>query len=83
MHHAAAGANRRAHGDACHRAPTAEPLATVEAGGLPAAVEYDLGEATIVQERFAEGDRFRNMPVRLNGLIAVPSRRATARSRSS
>ena len=54
-------------------APTAEPLATVEAGGLPAAVEYDLGETTIVQERFAEGDSFRNMPVRLNGVIAVPA----------
>ena len=52
---------------------TAEPLATVEAGGLPAAVEYDLGEATIVQERFPEDSRFRNMPVRLNGLIAAPS----------
>ena len=54
-------------------APTAEPLATVEAGGLPAAVEYDLGEATVVQERFPEDSRFRNMPVRLNGLIAAPS----------
>ena len=54
-------------------APTAEPLATVEAAGLPAAVEYNLGDATIVQERFPEDSRFRNMPVRLNGLIAAPS----------
>ncbi|MGE5602675.1 MAG: alpha/beta hydrolase family protein [Nitrososphaerales archaeon] len=37
-----------------------------------AAVEYDLGETTITQARFPEGSRFRNMPVRLNGLIAVP-----------
>ena len=40
---------------------------------LPAAVEYDLGEATIVQERFPEDSRFRNMPVRLNGVIAAPA----------
>ncbi|MCU0503490.1 MAG: hypothetical protein MUC51_17355, partial [Anaerolineae bacterium] len=39
---------------------------------LPPAVEYDLGEATIIQERFPEESRFRNMPVRLNGLIAAP-----------
>jgi dienelactone hydrolase len=31
-----------------------------------------LGETTIVQERFPEESRFRNMPVRLNGLIAAP-----------
>lgn len=35
-------------------------------------VEYDLGEATVVQERFPEDSRFRNMPVRLNGLIGAP-----------
>jgi dienelactone hydrolase len=40
-------------------------------------VEYDLGDAVIIQDWFAE-DRFvrgmplREMPVRLNGLIAVP-----------
>jgi dienelactone hydrolase len=38
----------------------------------PQAVEYNLGEATIIQERFPEDSRFRNMPVRLNGVIAVP-----------
>ena len=53
-------------------APTAEPSATIVPGDLPRVVEYDLGEATIVQERFPERDRFRTMPVRLNGLIAVP-----------
>jgi len=54
-------------------APTAGLPATVPPGDLPAAVEYSLGEATIVQERFPEDSRFRNMPVRLNGLIAAPS----------
>ncbi len=39
---------------------------------LPASFEYDLGEATIVQSGFAEDSRFRNMPVRLNGVIAAP-----------
>ncbi len=39
----------------------------------PRAVEYNLGQATIVQERFPEGDRFRDMPVRLNGVIAAPT----------
>ncbi len=63
---------------ACVSIPPAAP------GGAPApssptaqvaaarAVEYDLGEATIVQARFPEDSRFHNMPVRLNGLIAVP-----------
>ena len=41
---------------------------------LPAAVEYNLGETTITQEWFPEGDRFRDMPVRLNGIIAVPKK---------
>ncbi len=35
-------------------------------------MEYSLGDATLVQERFPEDSRFRNMPVRLNGVIAVP-----------
>lgn len=42
------------------------------AGGEAQSVEYNLGEATIVQERFDEDSQFRSMPVRLNGLIAVP-----------
>lgn len=41
--------------------------------GVPATVEYDLGEAVIVQERFPADSRFRHMPVRINGLIAVPN----------
>jgi hypothetical protein len=52
----------------------AQPAApTGAAPALPAAVEYDLGEAIIVQERFPEDSRFRNMPVRLNGVIAAPA----------
>jgi hypothetical protein len=54
-------------------APAVEPQATAGPVNLPPASEYDLGEAIIVQERFPEESRFRNMPVRLNGLIAVPS----------
>jgi dienelactone hydrolase len=53
--------------------PVATPVAKPGANGdLPPAIEYNLGEATIVQERFPEGDTFRTMPVRLNGLIAAP-----------
>jgi len=36
-------------------------------------VEYNLGETTITQSMFPEESHFRNMPVRLNGIIAVPS----------
>ena len=39
---------------------------------LPPAVEYNLGDATITQSIFPEDSRFRNMPVRLNGVISVP-----------
>jgi len=54
-------------------APTAEPEPDAEAGADgPLSVEYDLGEITVVQSRFPEDSRFRNMPVRLNGLIAAP-----------
>jgi len=57
--------------------PIATPGPTIEASALPAvlptAVEYNLGEATIVQSNFPEDSRFRQMPVRLNGVIAVPT----------
>lgn len=43
-----------------------------EAPPGPVAFEYDLGEMTVTQARFPEDSRFRNMPVRLNGVIAVP-----------
>lgn len=39
---------------------------------LPVAVEYNLGETTITQSMFPENSRFREMPVRLNGIISVP-----------
>ena len=57
--------------------PTVELPTTSEtemtAGVLPVAVEYNLGETTIVQSRFPEDSRFHDMPVRLNGVIAAPS----------
>ncbi len=57
-------------------APTsAASSATPGAGstaGLPSVVEYNLGDATILQERFPADSRFRNMPVRLNGIVAAP-----------
>jgi hypothetical protein len=56
---------------------TSEPLTkptetTNQTGSLPVAVQYNLGETTITQARFPEGNRFRYMPVLLNGIIAVP-----------
>ncbi len=54
-------------------APAVAPAATTEAVALPAAVEYNLGETTITQARFPDDSRFRSMPVRLNGVIAVPT----------
>ena len=63
---------------------TSEPLDTQlpeetnQTSILPAAVEYNLGETTITQSMFPEDSRFRNMPVRLNGIIAVPNGDGTA-----
>ncbi len=54
-------------------APPRAPEALPPSASPGQAVEYNLGETTIVQERFPEDSRFRNMPVRLNGLIAAPS----------
>lgn len=51
----------------------APPSATSLPAAPPAAVEYNLGDATVVQDRFPEDSPFRNMPVRLNGVIAAPS----------
>ncbi len=53
-------------------APEATPAPIATPASLPPALEYNLGDATLVQERFPEDSRFRNMPVRLNGVIAVP-----------
>lgn len=54
--------------------PTAVPTETNTAviSGLPPVVEYNLGDATITQSRFPQDSRFHEMPVRLNGIIAVP-----------
>ncbi|MFN8471133.1 MAG: hypothetical protein U0822_02840 [Anaerolineae bacterium] len=52
--------------------PDVKPLPTIAPTDLPPAVEYNLGDTTIVQSNFPPDSRFRNMPVRLNGLIAVP-----------
>ena len=49
------------------------PLETNQTSSQPVVVEYNLGDTTITQSMFPEDSRFRNMPVRLNGIIAVPS----------
>ncbi len=36
--------------------------------------EYNLGDATVIQARFPADSRFRNMPVRLNGVHCRPER---------
>ena len=53
--------------------PTTASETEMTADILPVVVEYNLGETTIVQSRFPEDSRFRNMPVRLNGIIAAPT----------
>jgi hypothetical protein len=52
---------------------TGQANTTVEPESLPVVMEYNLGETTITQSMFPEDSRFRNMPVRLNGIIAAPS----------
>lgn len=54
---------------------TAVPPTTeaTEPETYPATVaNYNLGDATIVQDHFPEDSQFRNMPVRLEGVIGVP-----------
>ncbi|MFN8499671.1 MAG: hypothetical protein U0641_17600 [Anaerolineae bacterium] len=53
-------------------APGVKPLPTLVSSALPPAVEYNLGDTTIVQSNFPPDSRFHNMPVRLNGVISVP-----------
>jgi hypothetical protein len=48
-------------------------IATSAPQNLPFEAEYNLGETTITQSMFPEDNRFHKMPVRLNGVIAVPS----------
>jgi dienelactone hydrolase len=51
---------------------TGQANPVVETSSQPVAVEYNLGETTITQAVFPEDNRFHNMPVRLNGIIALP-----------
>jgi len=53
-------------------AATAISEAAEDDSDLPPAVFYDLGETTLIQDNFPEDSRFRNMPARLNGVMAVP-----------
>ena len=56
-------------------APTPEPPTAVPAEPIsyPTQVtSYSLGEKTIIQDHFPEDSRFRNMPVRLDGVIGAP-----------
>ena len=53
-------------------AETSQVATATEPASMPVAVEYNLGDTTITQSTFPEDSRFRNMPVRLNGIIAVP-----------
>jgi dienelactone hydrolase len=53
--------------------PVASPTPETAPPAAPEAVEYDLGEAIVIQERFPADSRFREMPVRLNGVIATPA----------
>jgi hypothetical protein len=57
----------------CALPPAPPPRGAMTNTGLPAVVEYNLGDTTITQSQFPEDSRFRNMPVRLNGIIAVPA----------
>lgn len=62
------------------RAVDGTPFVLPGAGALPApaleiapaVAEYNLGETTITQSVFPAESGFRDMPVRLNGIIAVP-----------
>jgi hypothetical protein len=49
------------------------PIPTAEPPVEPVATLYDLGDATITQEDLPEDSPFREMPVRLNGVIAAPN----------
>lgn len=53
-------------------APDVE-IETEESERQPIIVEYNLGETTITQSMFSPGDRFYDMPVRLNGIITMPA----------
>jgi hypothetical protein len=48
------------------------PLPTEQEAFTARVTNYNLGETTIVQDHFPEDSRFRNMPVRLQGIIGMP-----------
>lgn len=56
--------------------PTAAPTEAApepdSESALPGAVPYNLGDSTVTQDQFPDDSRFRDMPVRLNGVISVP-----------
>jgi dienelactone hydrolase len=47
-------------------------VGVARAQDAPAAQPYNLGETIILQPRFEEGSRFREMPVVLRGVLAMP-----------
>jgi hypothetical protein len=51
---------------------TMPPTATPFVVRGPQAIEFDLGDATIIQPQFPQDSKFYTMPLRLNGVIAVP-----------
>jgi dienelactone hydrolase len=57
----------------CALPPLPRSTPSTMSASQPPAVAYNLGDAVLVQSQFPEGNRFRNMPVRLNGLIAAPA----------
>ena len=38
----------------------------------PPAIEFDLGDVSIIQPQYPLDSKFYTMPLRLNGMIAVP-----------
>ncbi|NJD58661.1 MAG: hypothetical protein FIA98_04595 [Anaerolineae bacterium] len=52
---------------------TPQPVEPKQTSSPPIVADYNLGDTTITQSIFPEESRFRNMPVRLNGIIGVPS----------
>ena len=53
-------------------APAGDPTGVPDTPPLPAGVRYDLGELSVIQENFPPDSRFREMPVRLEGVLSVP-----------
>lgn len=56
---------------------TAVPPTEVSQTLSPQIATYNLGETTITQDHFPEDSQFREMPVRLNGVIGAPEETGT------